>query len=61
MPHYTIPKQELELAHEDAIRDLKQENDKNITKMLQVPYVRTYLLTYLLAVSSAQANDKSHH
>jgi hypothetical protein len=26
---------ELELAHEDAIRDLKQENDKNITKMLQ--------------------------
>ena len=26
---------ELELAHEDAIRELKQENDKNITKMLQ--------------------------
>jgi len=26
---------ELELAHEDAIRDLKQENDKNITKLRQ--------------------------
>ena len=26
---------ELELAHEDAIRELKQENDKNITKLRQ--------------------------
>ena len=26
---------ELELAHEDAIRELKQENDKNVTKLRQ--------------------------
>jgi len=26
---------ELELAHEDAVRDLKQENDKNVTKLRQ--------------------------
>eukprot|EP00965_Chrysotila_dentata_P110448 3649283-Pleurochrysis_carterae.AAC.1 len=30
-----ISAQELELAHEDAIRELKQENDKNITKLRQ--------------------------
>ena len=24
-----------ELAHEDAVRDLKQENDKNVTKLRQ--------------------------